>query len=166
VPHTEASDVHAVLHLLDAAGVTAWVAGGWGVDALAGWQTRQHGDVDLLIPVEAEAAAVASLEAVGYRVTADWRPTRVALSHPDGPQVDLHPIHFLADGTGVLPGLDGERYEYPPGEVTTGLIAGRRVTCISARLQIAFHIGYPLRDLDRADLTTLTSALAAGTERT
>lgn len=36
-----------VLDCLDAAEVTAWLDGGWGVDALVGSQTRPHSDLDL-----------------------------------------------------------------------------------------------------------------------
>ena len=36
-----ATDVHAVLDVLDAAGIRVWVDGGWGIDALLGRQTRE-----------------------------------------------------------------------------------------------------------------------------
>src|SRR4051794_21469752 len=42
----------AVVHwlgVLEAAGVRCWLAGGWGVDALVGRQTRVHRDLDLVL---------------------------------------------------------------------------------------------------------------------
>jgi lincosamide nucleotidyltransferase A/C/D/E len=42
-----APEVHAVLEALAAAGCPAWIGGGWGVDALVGYQTREHRDLDL-----------------------------------------------------------------------------------------------------------------------
>jgi len=41
----EQDEVHAVLDALGTAGIPTWVAGGWGVDALAGRQTRAHRDL-------------------------------------------------------------------------------------------------------------------------
>jgi lincosamide nucleotidyltransferase A/C/D/E len=42
-------DVTAVLTALDRAHVRHWVAGGWGVAALVGRQTREHRDLDLAV---------------------------------------------------------------------------------------------------------------------
>jgi len=42
------SDVLEVLEALRAGGVEAWLAGGWGSDALVGTETRKHGDLDLV----------------------------------------------------------------------------------------------------------------------
>ncbi len=39
-----------LLGQLEEAGVQVWVDGGWGVDALIGYQTREHDDLDLVIP--------------------------------------------------------------------------------------------------------------------
>ena len=57
-----------VLGRLQAAGVPAWLDGGWCVDALLGEQTRRHDDLDLVAPldgVERLGAALAPLLAVG-----------------------------------------------------------------------------------------------------
>src|SRR3954452_25100818 len=44
---TTCSDVLSVLALADGAGARLWIDGGWGVDALLGGQTREHGDLDV-----------------------------------------------------------------------------------------------------------------------
>ena len=44
----EAPDLVEVLDLIDRSGVTVWLDGGWGVDALLGKQMREHDDVDLI----------------------------------------------------------------------------------------------------------------------
>ena len=44
---SSSNDVLATLALLGRAGVTAWVDGGWGVDALLGVISRVHSDLDL-----------------------------------------------------------------------------------------------------------------------
>lgn len=49
VSHMRPQDVMAVLYVLLVHGVVATIAGGWGIDALLGRQTRTHGDLDLLV---------------------------------------------------------------------------------------------------------------------
>src|SRR3954454_15121378 len=63
-----------VLEVLERAECRSWVAGGWGVDALVGRQTREHRDLDLAIDGEQEASALAALRRLGYEVETDWRP--------------------------------------------------------------------------------------------
>jgi hypothetical protein len=52
------SDVLAVRDVLSRAGCRTWVGGGWGVDALAGRQTRPHRDLDLAVDADHELAAI------------------------------------------------------------------------------------------------------------
>jgi lincosamide nucleotidyltransferase A/C/D/E len=158
VPRTAAADVHAVLDLLEARSIPVWVAGGWGIDALVGRQTRDHADLDIAVPADREAETLASLEGAGFVVTTDWRPTRVALTHPTGAEVDVHPVVVESDGTGVLSGLHGEEFRYPAADLVTGSIGDRPVTCISAALQVRFHSGYEPTPQDAADLAVLAEA--------
>jgi Aminoglycoside-2''-adenylyltransferase len=72
-------EVLGVLADLTGAGCSVWVAGGWGVDALVGRQTRLHRDLDLALDARNETVALRALERRGYRVESDWRPVRVEL---------------------------------------------------------------------------------------
>jgi lincosamide nucleotidyltransferase A/C/D/E len=149
----------AVLGVLDAlrrAGCRVWIGGGWGVDALVGRPTRPHRDLDLAIDATDEPAALSVLAGLGYRVETDWRPVRVELAGPGGCWVDLHPVVFAADGSGVQAGLDGGSFFYPAGCFVTGVVDGQVVPCLSVEQQLEFHRGYPLREVDRADLRHLT----------
>lgn len=148
-----------VLGLLEGTGSGPIVAGGWGVDALIGRQTRPHQDLDVAIDGRRLDQAVAVLNEAGFSTAEDWLPIRLALRHDDGREVDLHPLAISEDGTGILPGFDGVTYRYPPEEITTGKIAGRPVRCISAALQVRFHDGYEPRDVDRADMALLHDAI-------
>jgi lincosamide nucleotidyltransferase A/C/D/E len=38
-----------ILHKAGKNGVDVWIAGGWGVDALIGQQTRPHNDFDIFV---------------------------------------------------------------------------------------------------------------------
>ncbi|SCF44648.1 nucleotidyltransferase domain-containing protein [Micromonospora mirobrigensis] len=152
---TTADEVHSVLDALAAVGCAAWISGGWGVDALAGTQTRPHRDLDLAIPAEHEAAALAALGRLGYVVETDWRPVRVEVVAAGRGRVDLHPLAFDEDGHGHQAGLDGSTFRWPRECFTTGAVAGRPVGCISIAQQQLFHSGYDPRDVDRADLAVL-----------
>ena len=152
--------VHRVLDALAEAGCQVWIEGGWGVDALAGRQTRDHRDLDVDIDAACEAAALEALARIGYAIETDWRPNRVELAAPGEGWVDLHPLEFDGEGNGVQVGLAGERHAYPAAAFVTGVIGGRTVGCLSAAQQIAWHAGYPLREIDRADLRVLHALLA------
>jgi lincosamide nucleotidyltransferase A/C/D/E len=156
-----ATEVVRVVAALEGAGCPVWLEGGWGVDALAGRQTRAHRDLDIAIDATKEAVVLTALAGLGYSVETDWRPTRVELMAPERGWVDVHPLAFGADGDGVQSGPDGERWVYPAASLVTGRVAGRPVGCISAAQQIAWRAGYELRDVDRHDLGVL-SGLTAG----
>jgi hypothetical protein len=65
----ELGEVLGVLADLTEAGCSVWVAGGWGVDALVGRQTRLHRDLDLALDGRDETVALRVLQ---RRATA-WR---------------------------------------------------------------------------------------------
>ncbi|MGY1603727.1 nucleotidyltransferase domain-containing protein [Geodermatophilus sp. SYSU D00815] len=157
------AEVVAVVDALAASGCRCWLEGGWGVDALAGRQTRAHRDVDLAIDAAEEADVLAALAGLGYAVETDQRPTRVELVAPGRGRVDVHPLVFGADGSGVQTGPGGERWVYPADCWTTGRVAGRTVGCVCAAQQVAWRSGYELRTVDHHDLAVLRLLLAAPT---
>jgi lincosamide nucleotidyltransferase A/C/D/E len=157
----DAADVIGVLDALDEAGAPHWVAGGWGVAALAGRQTRPHRDLDLAVDAARLPACLEVLGRLGYTPQTDWRPARIELAAPGGRWVDVHPVAFGADGHGRQEGLDGAFFDYPPDAFSRGLIAGRAVPCLSAVQQRRFRAGYTHRPQDVHDLAQL-DALAGG----
>jgi lincosamide nucleotidyltransferase A/C/D/E len=155
-------EVHRVLEALAEADCRAWIAGGWGVDALAGRQTRPHRDLDLLVEAARLDDALGALAGLGYRVETDWLPIRVEVAAPGRRWVDLHPVVFDDDGHGVQAGPDGTTFEYPAACLVTGSLDGRVVACLSIDRQIEAHTGFELREADLADLALLRS-LTEGT---
>jgi lincosamide nucleotidyltransferase A/C/D/E len=149
------SEVLALLDALAGAGCRTWVGGGWGVDALAGRQTRSHRDLDLAIDAADEEAAMDVLERRGFVVETDRRPVRVELVAEFGRRVDLHPVVFDADGSGRQDDVDGGHFDYPPDCFATGSIGGVAVPCLSVGQQLRFHAGYQPRDHDRHDVALL-----------
>jgi lincosamide nucleotidyltransferase A/C/D/E len=148
-----------VLGRLQAAGVPAWIGGGWGVDALVGEQSRAHDDLDLAIDTRYQTQAIAALEPAGYRVVADHRPTRFVMRTGDGSTVDLHPVDFTHPGPGVQLVPGGDPFRYPADGFTHGRIAGRTVPCLTAAQQLRFHLGYPPTDKDCHDMRLLRDRL-------
>jgi len=149
----------AAVYLLDAlegAGIEVWVAGGWGIDALVGRQTRQHRDLDVLLPLPKTLAALHTLQAEGFRVETDWFPVRFEMIDSRRRAVDVHPIRLQPDGGAVLEMLEGGAWDFDAGALSgQGVIAARQVRCLSATEQIRSHVGYYPTDVDRADVTLL-----------
>jgi len=145
-----------LLRLLEAASVSPWVDGGWGVDALLGYQSRPHADLDIVIPESAVPAAREGLTAAGFTVLRDWLPTAVAMRHEDGREVDLHPITPSEDGGGdqeLFPPEPPFHYDAP----TPGVINGTQVTCVDAATQLRAHVGYEPQPEDHADVAALVT---------
>ena len=162
-----AADVGTVLDIAHTARFDrVWIAGGWGVDALVGRQTRIHSDLDLAIDVT-RMALDHLLQAFGwhgYLAEADWRPSRVALV-AGARQVDLHPLVFDAQGTGWQANVEGqEPFRYPEDAFAKGLIDGRLVDCLSVVQQLRFHHGFVQRKRDEQDIALLDALIGrAGT---
>src|SRR3982751_249063 len=63
---TSLDDVLCVLDLADRAGARLWIDGGWGVDALLGGQTREHGDLDIAVEARHLSAFLTALSGCGF----------------------------------------------------------------------------------------------------
>lgn len=150
-----AERVLSLLDLLTAANLNVWVDGGWGVDALVGRQTREHGDLDLGVARPDLDAAIAVLRTAGYAVTDDrYVEVTVQLTHTaEGHRVDFHPSTPHPDGGSEQLDFDDNTYYIPPPAV--GQIAGREVRCLPLTTQFHTHQGYELRPEDLHDLDLL-----------
>jgi lincosamide nucleotidyltransferase A/C/D/E len=159
-----AEDVLSLLTLLRRAKTDVWIAGGWGIDALIGEQTRDHGDVDLLHRQEQEAAVVAALSEAGFVESLNCRPVRFVVTAPDGREADLHPLVFADDGSALQASPDPERpFGYPSSCFVTGTIKGTTVPCLSVEQQVHFHQGYEPRERDRHDMAQLRRVFGIAT---
>lgn len=145
-------DAQAVATALDAIGEPVWIAGGWGIDALVGRQTREHRDLDVLVPTDRLSTALAALRALGCEPETDWLPVRIEVAG-GGLRVDLHPVQVEQDAL-VQQVFDGV-LRYPIEQLTTGTIGGRQVRCVDASLQRTLHSGYEPREVDLHDLEQL-----------
>ena len=151
-----ARDVLTVMDALSAAGYRAWLDGGWAVDAIIGEETRPHDDLDLVGELADVERVAQALEPLGFRLTEDERPVRVVYAAEDGRRVDFHTVVFDEGGGGVQPQPGGGTFRYPPeGFAAVGEIAGRRLPCLSAKVQLLCHAGYEPDGKDRHDVAML-----------
>jgi lincosamide nucleotidyltransferase A/C/D/E len=164
----DVGELHRILDALEAAGQRVWLAGGWGVDALAGVQSRTHDDLDVVLEdfdhTVAEAGKV--LENLGYSyVGSDVRdivhlPECSSFDDRRGHKVELLSMSWarLAADLGLaMP--DGARGPLPRALAETvfteGMVDGRRVPCVSARTQLFLHSDYKLQPKYRRDLAVI-----------
>ena len=154
----EAAAAVAIVRLAHAHEVPVWIIGGWGVDALIGTQTRVHDDLDLIVDTCGFDRFIDLLMVGGFEIEINWMPVRLRLTRVDGACVDLRPASFGARGCGVHEGFDGVRYLLPRRELVSGRIEGHEVPCVSAGLQLGFHLGYEPTDQDRADMAALADS--------
>jgi lincosamide nucleotidyltransferase A/C/D/E len=160
----EADEVVRVLAVLEDAGVSVWVGGGWGIDALVGVQTRPHRDLDLMHRQEQEPQLLDALGAAGYVEMGDWRPVRFVLADAHGRRVDAHPLVFSPDGSATQSSFDPDcPFVYPADCFVTGTIVGKAVPCLSAQRQVDFHHGYEPTERDRQDMAHLRRAFGIST---
>jgi lincosamide nucleotidyltransferase A/C/D/E len=69
------------LAIVDALGRGALlVTGGWGVDALAQAESREHQDLDLAVEADSFDAALGTLIGRGFAPETDWLPVRLEVA--------------------------------------------------------------------------------------
>jgi lincosamide nucleotidyltransferase A/C/D/E len=152
----EASEVVRLLDALEERAGTVWLDGGWGVDALLGEQVREHDDLDLVVELAHLASVTATLADLGYEIVAGAPPLSVVLVDAVGRQVDVHPVVFDDEGSGVYRMEEGRDWVYPAqGFLGRGLVGGRAVRCLSAEVQVLVHDGYELAEKDYRELRLL-----------
>ena len=173
-----AEEAAALYTLLAERDVRVWVDGGWGVDALLGKQTRPHKDFDALAPLEDLGALAAVLDERGFTLKELWgenrwvaHPARLPLIGGEegggsavatafvvrddaGRELDLHALTLDGRGAGI-PAWRSQMVYPPAAFAGRGVIAGTPVRCLSARMQMATHTGYPLQAKDLQDLRLL-----------
>lgn len=154
-----AVDVNEILDCLAKVGVSVWLDGGWGVDALLSRQTRPHDDLDAVIDRGCLARAQKALEMLGFCYSGEAHPglpARCVLRDSHGRQIDFHPVVFDDSGDGWQDLGDGTQVHYPARELTgTGEILGRSVPCITPELQIQHHRSYQPTAKDCRDMRAL-----------
>jgi lincosamide nucleotidyltransferase A/C/D/E len=145
-----------VIGLLESQDIDVWIDGGWGVDALLGHETREHDDLDLVAEIRHSERIIELLHRLGYELVEGTPPRSFVLVDEVGQQVDVHPVTFDAEGGGVYQ-MEGDRVWVYPAEGFSGRgsVEGRRVRCLSPKVQVIVHAGYELTEKEYRELYLL-----------
>lgn len=151
-PVMDEEEVVRIIQLAEIAGIPIVVEGGWGVDALLGWQTREHADLNLAINQQYLASLLNILRRLDYQYLPradEWEHSFV-LENGAGHQIDIH--SFVRNSKGQIVG----GVEYPGDSLNgEGRIAGTNLTCIQTEWQLDFHLGYDFDHQDYQDVNYL-----------
>jgi 2''-aminoglycoside nucleotidyltransferase len=116
------SAIHELFRAAEQAGILLWLGNGWAVDAMLGWVTREHEDIDVVYDFAEEERVRLLLESLGY-VVREWTDYGFILDR-DGVELDMDKC-VESDG--------GYTFEdYPPGCCPlepNGLVEGLAVRC-------------------------------------
>jgi lincosamide nucleotidyltransferase A/C/D/E len=159
---TDAADVLALLTLLGLDDEPHWVEGGWGIDALLGQQTRDHGDLDLMIDRSCAERTQGHLRRAGFEIVYADLPGTVSYVDANGREVDLcvTGADRYGDRWNLSRSVGRGEPDYPFDGFTYGWIGGRRVPCLGPQLQMEHHLGYEAEEVDRWDVEHLRSRFA------
>ena len=161
VAMVNASDVVELLGRLEAQGINVWLNGGWGVDALLGYQSREHQDLDITISAGDRAAYTAIMEGTGFSTYRVDNAFNWVLIDARGHLIDVHLVDFsqtLINEAGVrMHGPAGLPFEVGSLE-GRGIIAGKPVKCETAEFQVRGHTNYTPDETDYRDVLALCRA--------
>jgi hypothetical protein len=166
--------IHRVVQVLSAAGIRAWLFGGWGLDARIGRITRRHGDVEFWVPRADDTRSRSTLEAAGATALDTQPPEEACEFAWDGVEFSTAYFDPAADGTFDQPRGRFADWRFPAGSFgdDPGVLDGIEVPAMSVAGMLAMkeqfpglRHGRPWRDKDVADLAVLRQLLGRGLDR-
>ena len=164
--------IRAVIQVLGAAGIPAWLFGGWGLDARIGRITREHGDVEFWVESTHAQRSKALLADAGATALATQPPAESCEFTWDG--VDFSTAYFdrwPADSFSQPRGRWPD-WVFPPGSFgdEPGMLDGTPLLAMSVAGMLAMKEQYPRlrnggpwRPKDIGDIKVLRE-LAVGTD--
>jgi len=150
--HMDSGTVLELCKMLEENGISVWIDGGWGVDALLCEQTRMHGDLDIAVHRKDSAKLRQLLENLSYREEhrSDSSEFMYVLKNDCGKCVDVHVFEYDESGQNTY-GI-----EYPFGSLAgAGTIDGQKVNCIAPGFMLQFKTGYEPKEKDFLDVRAL-----------
>lgn len=156
---TSLEDLMTVISIFEDLNIKYWIDGGWGVDILAGRQTRTHRDIDIDFDAQYTEKLLTVLKDYGYIVDTDWAPVRIELYSEKLGYLDIHPFILNQDGTSKQADLEGGFYKFEADYFGNSNFNKKIIPCISAKGQKIFHSGYELREADKHDLEIIDKLL-------
>lgn len=89
--------MNTIINLLENVGIAYWIDGGWGVDLLAGKQTREQRDIDIDFDAQHTEKLLRLLLDYEYEADTDWRPVRIekAAWQPEKFEFVAESVYFI-----------------------------------------------------------------------
>lgn len=147
------TDAIEIIHWAFDHGISVWLDGGWGVDALLGRQTRPHNDIDLFIELKHRDLFIKILLEKNFKEITKSYTTydHTVWKDPLDRIIDLHTFRWNSDKSIIYDGMEF------PGNTFDGIgkIDDITVNCINAQSQVEFHRGYEFSDKDIHDVKLL-----------
>jgi len=154
----KAEDVAEIMGSLETVGITVWLDGGWGVDALLAHQTRPHGDLDLLASLDDMQRLQQALSLLGYCLIRGNASMSFKMTDAAGREIDVHSVAFTRSGAGLFR-MDngGEWLCSAEGFDGVGQVSGSQVRCLTpeAKVQRVCRSGYELDPTHLNDIAAL-----------
>jgi lincosamide nucleotidyltransferase A/C/D/E len=146
-----------LLRIFEREKIEVWLDGGWAVDAVLGYQTRPHKDLDIILRVSDLPKLRKVLEGEGFEVQNSGTESNFVMSDRRGSEVDVHAIAFDQEGNGVYRMENGSNWIFPAaGFGGSGIVNGISVRCLSPETQVLCHAhGYPPTEKDFRDMELL-----------
>ncbi len=156
--------IKAVVNALGAAGISAWLFGGWGLDARIGRITREHGDVEFWVERTDAGRSKAVLVGAGAAALATQPPAEACEFTWDGVGFSTAYFGRRPDGAFSQPEGRWSDWLFPPGSFGDEPVTldGTPVLAMSVSGMLAMkeqfpHLrnGRPWRQKDIDDIKTL-----------
>ena len=137
--------IKAVVNTLDAAGISAWLFGGWGLDARIGRITREHGDVEFWVERTDAARSKAVLVGVGATALATQPPEESCEFTWDGADFSTAYFDRQPDGSSIQLLGRWSDWLFPPESFgdEPGTLDGMPVLAMSVAGMLAMKEQYP-----------------------
>jgi 2'-5' RNA ligase len=181
--HFDQMELIRVCRSLNDGNIPYWLAGGWGLDALVGCETRRHGDLDFVLDRYSDNLARVNtiLESLGYHRQLPlggtmWFPDAEVYDDDRGHHIEILNINWeLLTTAGGLLSPSQSRVHETTAETklataamvsrltTIGALDGVELPTLSLTAQKLFHLGYERREEDThaEDTIELISASAS-----
>jgi hypothetical protein len=133
--------INAVVNVLDAVGIPAWLFGGWGLDARIGQITREHGDVEFWVERTDAGRSKAVLVEAGATALATQPPAEACEFTWDGADFSTAYFDRRPDGSFSQPLGRFSDWLFPPGSFgdEPGTLDGLPVLAMSVAGMLAMR---------------------------
>jgi hypothetical protein len=142
---TQLRIIKAVVNTLDAAGISAWLFGGWGLDARIGRITREHGDVEFWVERTDAGRSKAVLAGAGATALATQPPEESCEFTWDGADFSTAYFDRGPDGSSIRLLGRWSDWLFPPGSFgdEPATLDGAPVLAMSVAGMLAMKEQYP-----------------------